>query len=110
MKTVTRRIENLENQLGLGDGIPDWAVKLAENLISPDKWRIDSLKNLNEAIQREDGNPEEIKESPYAGKSVSELSKELAADYSSLEDFHENRPAMNIDKLKQVIMEAKNND
>jgi len=54
VSSLKNRIKTAESKvLGFYSGIPIWCMELAENRMKTDPWRLECLKNIRVALERE---------------------------------------------------------
>jgi hypothetical protein len=55
MGVLRTRVKRIEVKCAGENGIPKWAMEIAESLAQFEKWRIESLRHLHRAIEKETG-------------------------------------------------------
>ena len=115
MGLLKSRVKKIEAKATGASGIPTWAMEVAERHAQSEKWRIESLRHLHRAIEKETG----IKQpKPRPAECQSELEKkqyalELYKKYQTYENYKKSTLRENIpvsSSLKKILNESNQED
>ncbi len=107
MKQLERRIKRLEKKLNSKDknGIPEWALKVAEDKRWGDNFSYKSGLVLNEVKREQFGENPEDPEPPelQTEDDVLAFAKQISEKYDSLEDYRASLPPMDFTAVRKVM-------